>query len=172
MVTQATRRLINKKYKDLAFEASFSGINAFYKALIKENPYLNIDIEDVAMILEEMPVYQMFVLNRKKVKSTRPVERPSGSGISFQLDIAFMEKVDGYTGFLIVVDIYNYYIRAYPLKSKSGMEVRSVVDQMLKNEKLYKCNIFSQVGRLKWDTSQRGRGTNDVKLFLCLQIYS
>jgi hypothetical protein len=152
-VAKLRRAWLSPKYR-----GSFSSANKFYQMVNTEKDAQELDIRDyptyeqVVRVLETIPVYQQFV-KRKKVREFRHVSYEGhpgggsfipGAGICMQVDLAeFPTSPAGMHYLLVMVDMWQMYVYARPLETKSKAEVYKAIKAIKDEEHLDRINTIS-----------------------------
>ena len=58
--------------------------------------------------------------------------------VSFQIDVCYVPKIQGFCYALVVVDQYSNFLYVKPLKKKSAESVRKALDEIIEENKLFK----------------------------------
>ena len=112
---------IRSLWRDPKFSGSFSGISNFQAAL-KYEKNINLSTKELYDMLKKD---RNFLLEMRKIPK-RILRRPMnthGFGILFQADLGQLFPMNGYTYFLLCVDIFSRKIFCRALKSKKASEV-------------------------------------------------
>ena len=106
-----------------SFTGSFSGINHFQSCLQMEK---GISISK-AKLFQILRKDNEFVLESKRAqkKFLRRKLLVHGVGQIWQADLALMNTIDGYVGFLLCIDLFSHKIFCEPIQNKSQKEVEN-----------------------------------------------
>ncbi len=112
---------IQKLWRDPKFPGSYSGL-ANFQAVLKLDKGINISKEKLYEILSKDRNYILEMRKVKKKFKRRPMNT-HGYGILWQADLGQMYTFNGYTTFLLCIDIFSRRIFCRLLKSKQASEV-------------------------------------------------
>ena len=119
-------------YTDLRHPASFSSLYTLFRAAKQKNP--NILYKDAESWLETQPVYTKY--RRIKVKYPHCKVLYTGLKYQYQADLvdysALKRDNHSFTFLLTIIDIFNKFALAIPIKSKKGPHVATVLEKAFK----------------------------------------
>ena len=127
-------------YFDPSHPASFGGPDRLYKIVKKEGKYM-ISHSQIKKWIQKQESYS----RNKGVKRNFQRGRVIVAGIDDQFDadlaslIYYADDNDGYKYLLVVIDIFSRYGWVQPLKDKTGKEIVSAFDEILKEGRIPKC---------------------------------
>ena len=139
-ISDAVKEAIEKGYTDIAFPGAFGGVERL-RTYLKKRKNLRVSINTIKKVLEQLPVYQMHVLSKRRFQRRRL--KVAGAGIEFQADLAHMPEVDHYNYFLLMVDLWSNYVYVKALKTKTEKEMKQAFDAIFEENHLPK---FSGIG--------------------------
>ena len=117
-------KILNKIYYNLASEASFSGVEAVFRAA-KESGLKTITRKQVKDWLKKQDVYTLHRPARRQFPKNRVIV--GGKDDQFQADLVDLSSLskfnDGFNWILTCIDIFSKFGWAIPLKHKTGFEI-------------------------------------------------
>jgi len=118
-------------WKDEKFPGHFSGVNSFQAAL-KYIKGVIISKQHIRKLLHTIPNYQTHV--KTKNKGPRRPYVVNRFGELAQGDLAVMWEDEGYSYFVLVVDVYSMNIYTRPLKTKLASEMKKALEDIFIND--------------------------------------
>jgi hypothetical protein len=125
--------LVRRLYKDINFSASFSGVNNLQRAIWLEKR-IHITRSVITKALKTIPTYLQHM--RPIRKFDRSKYNVTAFGEVCQADIAFMYPCDGFTCFLLVIDLFSHRMFTHPQKSKNKSETLTSLQNIIRQEKI------------------------------------
>lgn len=121
-------------YVNPNFAGSFSG-SVVFNDLLASDKHIFLPYDTVQKILHSLPEYVQSA--KKRFVFPRRTYDVHGFGSVMASDLGFLPEVNGYTAFIVVVDIYSYHLYGKALKSQSGPAVlaafKEIVEGINKN---------------------------------------
>lgn len=121
-------KILEQVYEDPNHEAGFSNAPKLYKAVKK----YHITRKNVDLFLAKQDSYTKHRYAKYKYPR-RPMTSPT-INFRWQADLMMLDKLYRHNSFykyiLVVIDILSRYAYAFPLKTKTGVEVASVLDKL------------------------------------------
>lgn len=139
----AVEEKIVKLWRSPTFTGSFSGLSNFRNALHEAG--IKVSYSDLMRLMLKQPEYVTTL--RPIRKFPRRPEIVRGLGKVFQLDLAFMPKIDSFIGFLACIDIFSRRIFCQPLKSAEASAVQAALSTIFKQSKIVPERVESDQGK-------------------------
>jgi Integrase core domain len=121
---------ILKIYKDPNFFASFGGVRQFRDALFAEFQE-NVPLQRLTKILQTDENYLLHMKPRRKFPVRHYDVKSFGSLV--QMDLAFMPKYQGFSYFLLLIDVFSRHIYCEALKEKSAGQIKVAFEKIYEN---------------------------------------
>lgn len=142
---QLTQEEFKKFWENPSNVGSFAGAR-YAKADLDRRGYRTSQAK-VLRLLKNIPTYAQYARLRRLGVATRHVRYDFGVGHVFQADLFYMPDFGDYKYGLVLVDVFDSYIYARPLKTKSAADTRAaLVDIIAKNSLHEMCCVGTDAG--------------------------
>lgn len=131
-MTKLSEKDVIKWWRDDSFPGSYSGAHTFYKELVRKFGKPNVPkYVSILTILQKIPAYQVHASYKDK-KQLLHITNVDGVGLQLHIDLAVLDPVNDYKGYLLAVDPWNNFVRTAPFKSKHASSIRIILETFLK----------------------------------------
>ncbi len=144
MSKASQEKLILKLWRDPNFSGAYSGLSNFQACLLNEKN-IKVSRNDLLKMLSKDRNYVLEMRKIPKKIERRPMNA-HGYGSVWQSDIAQLYEHDGYTAFLLCIDVYSRRIFCQKLKTKSRHEVETAFKKIFREAGIRPAKLESDQG--------------------------
>ena len=142
-VKAALKAKIIAYWKDREFSAGYTGMKIFQQAL-KTEANITINDDDLYNILHSIPDYVMHI--RRVKRFPRRHYNVRGYLKEVECDLAQMFKFEGYSFFLVTIDLWSRRINARALLNKQADTVRKAFEEIFEDYGAFPETLSSDMG--------------------------
>ena len=160
------KSFLDKVYYQINEPGAFSGAKKLH-VILKQNGF-KVRYDDVKQWLQSHDSYTLFKPTKYRFKRNRIVT--TGLDYMWDCDLADLSNIreynDGFTYWLVVIDVFSRYLWVRPIKTKQGTEVKNAFEDIFKSTTRKPARIRTDKGKEFLNRKvQQYMKSLDIKLF-------